>query len=220
MRAWLPGHSAPRGLLSPQKGQAGPATHLPGHGGAKQLRPGGPSLGKPGCPASRPAPPPVLGLKWEEGAAAGGTASMRLQREWPGGKMRAPDPRRRRGKAGLGPQLHLTLSNPMAHSPPGSSVRGILQAGTLERVAMPSSRGASRPWDQTLVSGVSCIGRQGPPRCATGLGCVRPVSCGISGCGPRAPEHMAWQLRSMWAPSSPTRGSNRAPRVARLILNH
>ena len=139
MRAWLPGHSAPRGLLSPQKGQAGPATHLPGRGGAKQLRPGGPNLGKPGCPASRPAPPPVSGLKWEEGAAAGGTASMRLQREWPGGKMPAPDPRGCRGKAGLGPQLHLTLCNPMASSPSGSSVRGILQAGTLERVATPSS---------------------------------------------------------------------------------
>ena len=146
--------------------------------GAKQLRPGGPNLGKPGCPASRPAPPPVSGLKWEEGAAAGGTASMRLQREWPGGKMPAPDPRGCRGKAGLGPQLHLTLCNPMASSPSGSSVRGILQAGTLERVATPSSRGASRPWDRTLVSGVSRTGRQGPPRCAAGLGCVRPVSEG------------------------------------------
>ena len=41
-------------------------------------------------------------------------------------------------------QLGLILSDPMDHSPPGSSVHRILQAGTLERVAMPSSR-SSRP---------------------------------------------------------------------------
>ena len=37
----------------------------------------------------------------------------------------------------------LTLCNPMACSPPGSSVHGMLQASTLEWVAMPSSRGSS-----------------------------------------------------------------------------
>ena len=35
----------------------------------------------------------------------------------------------------------LTLCNPMDCSPPGSSIHGILQAGILEWVAMPSSRG-------------------------------------------------------------------------------
>ena len=39
-------------------------------------------------------------------------------------------------------------------SPPGSSVHGILQARTLERVVIPSSR------DQTCVSRVSCTSRQ------------------------------------------------------------
>ena len=34
-----------------------------------------------------------------------------------------------------------TLCNPMDHSPPGSSVYGILQARILEWVATPSSRG-------------------------------------------------------------------------------
>ena len=34
----------------------------------------------------------------------------------------------------------LTLSDPMGCSLPGSSARGILQAGILERVAVPSSR--------------------------------------------------------------------------------
>ena len=37
-------------------------------------------------------------------------------------------------------------------SPPGSSVHGILQARILEWVAMPSSRGSSRPRDRTQVS--------------------------------------------------------------------
>ena len=37
-------------------------------------------------------------------------------------------------------------------SPPGSSVHGILQVRILEWVAMPFSRGSSRPRDQTRVS--------------------------------------------------------------------
>ena len=38
-----------------------------------------------------------------------------------------------------------SLCDPMDCSPPGFSVRGILQAGILEWVAMPSSRGSSNP---------------------------------------------------------------------------
>ena len=45
-------------------------------------------------------------------------------------------------------QLCLILCNPMDHSPPGSSVLGILQARILEWVALPSSRGSSLPRDQ------------------------------------------------------------------------
>ena len=41
---------------------------------------------------------------------------------------------------------------PMDRSPPGSSVHGILQARILEWVAMPSSRGSSRPRDRTRTS--------------------------------------------------------------------
>ena len=48
-------------------------------------------------------------------------------------------------------QLCLTLWDPMDCSPPGSSVHGILQARTLEWVAMPSSRGSSRPRDRTWI---------------------------------------------------------------------
>ena len=40
---------------------------------------------------------------------------------------------------------------------PGSSVRGILQARILEGVAIPFSRGSSRPRDQTWVSDI--VGR-------------------------------------------------------------
>ena len=39
--------------------------------------------------------------------------------------------------------------NSMNCSPPGSSVRGILQAKILEWVAIPFSRGSSQPRDQT-----------------------------------------------------------------------
>ena len=57
-------------------------------------------------------------------------------------------------------QLFLTLCDPMDYSLQGSSVCRILQAGLLERVAMPSSRGSSWPRDGTCISYVSCIGRQ------------------------------------------------------------
>ena len=49
-------------------------------------------------------------------------------------------------------QSCLTLCNPMDCSPPGSSVLGILQAGILEWVAIPFSKGSSRLRDQTRVS--------------------------------------------------------------------
>ena len=45
-----------------------------------------------------------------------------------------------------------TVYDPMDCSPPGSSVHGILQAGILEWVAMPSARGSSQPRDGSQVS--------------------------------------------------------------------
>ena len=47
-------------------------------------------------------------------------------------------------------QLYSALCDPMNYSSPGSSVRGILQARIL--VAIPFSRGSSRPRDWTQVS--------------------------------------------------------------------
>ena len=49
-------------------------------------------------------------------------------------------------------QLCPTLWDPMDHSSPGSAVAGILQARTLEWVAISFSRGSSWPRDRTMVS--------------------------------------------------------------------
>jgi len=62
----------------------------------------------------------------------------------------------------------------MDYNHTGSSVHEIIQAGILEWVAIPFSRGSSQPRDQTHVS---CIGRQillplshqGNPRLETGI---------------------------------------------------
>ena len=45
-----------------------------------------------------------------------------------------------------------TLCDPIDHSPPGSSVHGILQARILEWVLFLPSRGSSQLRDQTCVS--------------------------------------------------------------------
>ena len=54
-------------------------------------------------------------------------------------------------------QSCLTLWDLMDCSLTGFSVHGILQARILEWLAMPSSRGSSRPWDGVHISGISCI---------------------------------------------------------------
>ena len=48
--------------------------------------------------------------------------------------------------------MSVALCDPMTHSPPGSSVHGILQTKIVEWVAIPSSRGSSWPRDWTQVS--------------------------------------------------------------------
>ena len=57
-------------------------------------------------------------------------------------------------------QSYPTLCDRKVCSPLGSSAHGILQAKTLEWVAMPSSRGSSRCRDRTHVSCGSCVGRR------------------------------------------------------------
>ena len=50
--------------------------------------------------------------------------------------------------------------DPMDRRPPGFAMHWILQAKTLEWVAMPSSRESSLPRDWTCVSCIFCIGRR------------------------------------------------------------
>ena len=59
-------------------------------------------------------------------------------------------------------QSCLTFCDPIDCSPPDSSVHGILQARTLEWVAIPFSRGSSQPKDWTQVS---CIAGRFFPVC-------------------------------------------------------
>ena len=65
----------------------------------------------------------------------------------------------------LVPQSYPTLCDPMDCSPPGSSVHEILQARILAWVAIPFSRGSSRPRDWTQVS---CIAGRFFTVCAIG----------------------------------------------------
>ena len=69
-------------------------------------------------------------------------------------------------------QTCLTLSDPMDHSPPGSSVHEILQARTLEWGGIPSFRESSQPRDWTWVSCIGrwilyCLSHQGSPQYIT-----------------------------------------------------
>ena len=56
--------------------------------------------------------------------------------------------------------VHPTLCNSVDHSPPASSLHGILQARLLEWVAVSSPRGTSWPRDRSLVCCVPFIGRR------------------------------------------------------------
>ena len=60
----------------------------------------------------------------------------------------------------LAKYVHAVMSDSMQpHGLPSASVQGTLQARILEWVAIPFSRGPSRPRDQTCISHISCIGR-------------------------------------------------------------
>ena len=52
-------------------------------------------------------------------------------------------------------QLCPTPCDPMDCGPPGSSVHGTLQAGVLEWVTIPFSRGSSQPRDRTHLSALA-----------------------------------------------------------------
>ena len=56
--------------------------------------------------------------------------------------------------------IHVWLCDSVDHSPPGSSVNGILQARLLEWVVIPPSRRSSWPRNQIPITSISCIGKQ------------------------------------------------------------
>ena len=58
-------------------------------------------------------------------------------------------------------QLCPTLCDPMDYSLSDSSVHGTFQAKILESIAMPSSRGSSRPRDRTQVSYICLLCQAG-----------------------------------------------------------
>ena len=60
-------------------------------------------------------------------------------------------------------QLSPTLCDSMDCSPPGSSVMEFSRQEYWSGFTMPSSRGSSQPRDWTLISCISCIGRQASP---------------------------------------------------------
>ena len=66
-------------------------------------------------------------------------------------------PRRHLAATAVAKSLQSCLCDPIDGSPPGPAVPGILQARTLEWVAVLSFQG---PRDQTHISYLSCIGRQ------------------------------------------------------------
>ena len=82
-------------------------------------------------------------------------------------------------------QSCLTLCDPPDCGLPGSSVHGFLQARILEWVAVPSSRGSSRPRDRTCVSciadGFPTAEPLGNPPCSRG--CLSVPSWSLDGPG-------------------------------------
>ena len=84
---------------------------------------------------------PTEWLKGSQTSSGVWTPSMGFSRQeyWSG--LPFPSPMRENKVA----QSCLTLRDPVDYSPPGSSVHGLFQARVLEWVAMPSSRGSSRP---------------------------------------------------------------------------
>ena len=87
-----------------------------------------------------------------------GILAAKVPRAWSRGGLWAPGSadslpsREEHSTEGEVAQLYPTPCNPVDYSPPGSYVHGILQARTLEWVAISFSRGSSQPRDQTRAS--------------------------------------------------------------------
>ena len=121
-------------------------------------------------------------------------------------------------------QSHLTICDPVNCRPPDSSVHGILQATILEWVAIPFSRGSSRPRDWTQASHIVgrffiiCATREAvskddghifvwpatlPWQNFWGRLCEKQwVSCSYSGSGPVAHVKWGWNSYCLWSPGN------------------
>ena len=86
-----------------------------------------------------------------------------------------------------------TLCNPTDCSPTGSSVHGILEERILKRLAVPSSRGSSRPRDRTLVS---CTAGRFFTVWATGVVNINRRILGYMKCSEE--NHIGWCDRNEW----------------------
>ena len=108
--------------------------------------------------------------------------------------------------------MFLVLLDPMDYSTPSSSVHGFLQARILEWVTIPSSRGSSRPRDQTRFSYVSCTGRWvvyrlSYPRMATMASPTR-WTLSLSKLQELVMDREAWRVAAHGVTKSPTRLSD------------
>ena len=74
-------------------------------------------------------------------------------------------------------QLCLTLCDPMDCSPPGSSVHGILQARTLEWMAIPFSRGSSQLRDWAWVAVLPALQADSLPWASSPAACAQNADC-------------------------------------------
>ena len=95
-----------------------------------------------------------------------------------------------------------TLCDPMDCSPPACPVHGILQTKILERVAMPFSRGSSRPRDGTRTSYVQPTLAEGFFTTATAAATKSLQSCPtlcdpIDGSPPGSPVPGILQARTL-----------------------
>ena len=116
--------------------------HQRGRGGQR-------SRGTPSAACRKQAPPVFRGLRGHGAITTPDPARGRAQKHththtrWETGASMQTGAR----AACLISKSCLTFRDPMDFSSAGSSVHGILQAGILECVAMPSSRGSSQPRD-------------------------------------------------------------------------
>ena len=100
-------------------------------------------------------------ISWSWAVSVGERAGSAWKRHPPHSPMHWPDPccMVSINSQALSRFSRVWLCDPMAYSPPGSPVCGVLRARILEWVAMPCSRGSSPPGDPTHGALTALAGR-------------------------------------------------------------